>query len=378
MHPALDLKRLTPSLQRASKVLLARKNGGYVKDRHGQPLRMMGLASAFTPMLPVFFENINPEGIPTQEEIDSIQAAGNAIDTVVGAFSALGILGGLPSVPEDVYLQMWDRAWTWVVFFHTYQDHLLGLPGKNEVYSTFLQLIVYFQAHGCAALLKSTPGIRSVVGTAWDIFISCENHDGLRNVSFFLIFDMDYLCRLGYWEEYLEGTDGGLEHLAVILMQHLDHAIVDATTPMSPKSVILFEGALTFMVGVQELDGVRSPLGASLVHRGIVRALTIGIRSLNLVVADHDKGPVLIAATLNLLGQRVTTPPGRQRMSESLQAGLLHAAVHIASTNLGDDSIEQTLNYFLREALPGYMVYHSILSHRVKQNINLRQYVSKQ
>ncbi|KAJ7129894.1 hypothetical protein C8R43DRAFT_957372 [Mycena crocata] len=70
---------------KAAGFLRAGNGYGFVKDANGGILGLTAQAEALQPLLPIFFANIDPAGIPNPDKIEDMQAGGDTIEAVVGA-----------------------------------------------------------------------------------------------------------------------------------------------------------------------------------------------------------------------------------------------------------------------------------------------------
>ncbi|KAJ6536955.1 hypothetical protein B0H19DRAFT_1382770 [Mycena capillaripes] len=379
MHPALQLENLAtlrPSLRRSASLMLT-SNAANTRRIHGdRPLICITPRENILPFLPVWYANLDCAHIPSPDTIDAAQAIGHAVDGVSGAAYSLQAITMLRDAPQDVYPELWSRAWPWIQFLHTYHEHLLALPVKQQLYATFTGVIVHFQiSDNGLRLVASTPGIRAVMGAAWDVLIDGNDAEPMRKVSFFINYDLGS----NFWSvgQYLEGSGGGIDHLASMIVKQLQHAAVDARTPMTKPGGLHFSAATTFILRLRKgfsgpsCNGVVVSIarakefseqfdGAAIRH-GIVPTLVAGICSLALAPSAHRNGLELLTYALNIVAGYSTTAPGRLRICGALQAGILRAVVLVASAGLHSDELYRQLDFILASMLPSYMVYRSIL-----------------
>ncbi|KAJ6536966.1 hypothetical protein B0H19DRAFT_380169 [Mycena capillaripes] len=379
MHPALQLENLAtlrPSLRRSASLMLT-SNAANTRRIHGdRPLICITPRENILPFLPVWYANLDCAHIPSPDTIDAAQAIGHAVDGVSGAAYSLQAITMLHDAPQDVYPELWSRAWPWMQFLHTYHEHLLALPVKKQLYATFTGVIVHFQiSDNGLRLVASTPGIRAVMGAAWDVLIDGNDAEPMRKVSFFINYDLGS----NFWSvgQYLEGSGGGIDHLASMIVKQLQHAAVDARTPMSKPDSLHFSAATTFIlrlrkgfsgpsckgivVSIARAKEFSEQLDAAAIRHGIVPTLVAGICSLALAPSAHRNGLELLTYALNIVAGYSTTAPGRLRICEALQAGILRAVVLVASAGLHSDELYRQLDFILASMLPSYMVYRSIL-----------------
>ncbi|KAJ7461206.1 hypothetical protein FB451DRAFT_1498452 [Mycena latifolia] len=333
-----------------------------VPHLEGQPVFGVigGRPSELVPLLPAFYANLDPTRLPSPDIVDAMQVAGNHSNAVLAGMVSLQFIASLPKLPRGIYPELWPRAWGFIAFLHTYSEHLLGLPSKKVLYGTFAKLFVRFQAFGFCELVCSTPGVRVVLATGWNIFLNSDGVE-LQNVSWFINWDPHDSPTGGHIDEYLEGAGGSLDSLALMVIKHLGHAA--ATDKVSERGHSHFTAAITFIWTVKDFEKFASNFGVALRRQGVLRALVAGVCSLNGVTADHKNGVYLLTMCFNLLGIHSTHSPGRTWMAEALQSGLLRAIVLVASSQTPDAELDGQLDCFLTKALPPYMVYRSILVH---------------
>ncbi|KAJ7907535.1 hypothetical protein B0H13DRAFT_2501698 [Mycena leptocephala] len=385
MHPALRLANLStlPASLRVNSSLLVhaiadgifQRIANRILNRASNPYALAFTASPATvvPLLPVWYLCLDPAGIPTSDVIEAAQDVGRRMDVVVTAAFSLRMIPMLRNAPSGVYPILWARFWPWVSFLHTYGYYLVDLPKREDLYATFAMILVHFQAVQYPDPISSTQGVRVVVGAAWDVLLDAGDPDAIRNISFLLNWDFDKAPPgLGCLQEYLEGTGGGIEHLASMLVKHLSHAIVDGgKKPMSKAGVSNFTAAMAFILRIRDVQEFSESFRAAANRRAIVPALIAGICSLNSVAGEYSNGLYLLIFALNLVGNYTAATPGRIRICEALEAGILRAILLVGCTprdfgQLDDPQhdngeLDQQLRFALTNSLPPYMVYRSIL-----------------
>ncbi|KAJ7106812.1 hypothetical protein C8R43DRAFT_207937 [Mycena crocata] len=354
---------LPPSLQTA---LRERMQSPLTTGRNNAeaPLLMKITPENVEALLPTLFAVLEAGNIPTP---DVIEALGGQVDSVAIAFYVLTAIPTLRYVSTTVYVELWEHSWPWIDLMHTYRKHLLGLPSARELYGTFVSIFVQLQAHDCRQQVEGTPGVRVVVGAAWDIFLdgpkNDENAAHLRNVSFFIHWETQQVHNRDNIEEYMEGIGGGLDCLALTIVKHLGRAIEQGEGTLSGTGMSHFTAAIAFIHRLERMEEYAKRFDTALLRAGIVRVLTSGLSSLNCVAADYPNGLVLMLFSFGHLGMQVSTPPGRLSMSEALQSGLLRAVILAASNPICNQALMQQLQQHLTLVLPGYMVFRSLLTH---------------
>ncbi|KAJ7652388.1 hypothetical protein DFH06DRAFT_1206012, partial [Mycena polygramma] len=364
MHVALRLENLTslsPKLKRAASMTLIDNFVRLSNSLDASQLAILVASPAqVLALLPVWYKNLDPLGLPTPDNICDAEALDQKIDTVAVAEFSLQVIPVLRNTPSGVYPELWARVWPWIEFMHIHREHLVAPPTKRNLYQTFMKIFVHFLAFGCRKLVASTPGVCAVVGCAWDVLLDSGDDDALRDISFFISWEV-VDSRFGPIDEYLEGMGGGLEYLAGMLMKHLSLAIADGVTPMSPLRCSHFAAVVYFIHRIMKSEELLERLCDALIPRGIIPALITCIMCLTPVVGERLNGPVILCVAFSFLGRYSTASPGRSHMCEALQAGLLRTVVLVASTDAHSEELDSRLDFLLKDALPSYMVYHSIL-----------------
>jgi hypothetical protein len=157
-----------------------------------------------------------------------------------------------------------------------------------------------------------------------------------------------------------------------MLVKHLSHAIVDGgKKPMSKAGVSNFTAAMAFILRIRDAQEFVEPFRVAANRRALVPALIAGICSLNPVAGEYSNGLYLLIFALNLVGDYTAATPGRIRICEALEAGILRAILLVGCTphdfgQLDDPQHDngepdQQLRFALTNSLPPYMVYRSIL-----------------
>ncbi|KAJ6603316.1 hypothetical protein DFH09DRAFT_1354585 [Mycena vulgaris] len=144
-------------------------------------------ATFLSRLLPAFYANLDPADIPIPDVVHSANAAGTNIDAVVAAIFSLRAIQipALASLPPEAYSEIWARARSWIEWLHIYAE-----PEK-QLYAIFSGLFVQFQYAGSHRLVDSTPGVRAVVATAWNMFLDNPEGDELHHMTFFPLKNLD-------------------------------------------------------------------------------------------------------------------------------------------------------------------------------------------
>ncbi|KAJ7662690.1 hypothetical protein DFH06DRAFT_1325045 [Mycena polygramma] len=338
-HPMLGLEnlvKLPAELRRTGNLLLISNSD----EMRGQILSFNSTPERVRSLLPVWFANFDTAGIPSPDAVDAAEAVSETIAAVVGVSFALRMVPSLRDLPEEVQISLWARAWPWIEFLHMYREHLHGLPDRTALYTSLLKAILHFQIYKCRDLVGSTP-VRPIVGVAWDALIDTSG-DPISLVSVFMKYDIAHgEDSPGRIAEYLEGLSGGIDHMASLLLQLLALAFVDDRTPMS-------------RMGTQHLRAVLGFFCESTVREDIATHL------LPLYDDDQEAAGIVLGVVARII-EYATAAPGRLRICEALQAGLLRAVV-LAATHISGEKLDEQINFLLAK-LPAYMVYRSILAY---------------
>ncbi|KAJ7440217.1 hypothetical protein B0H11DRAFT_2353802 [Mycena galericulata] len=117
--------------------------------------------------LPVFFVNLDPDGIPSSAELEVFRP--HTMDTVSRAVVSLDAISRIYP-PMDFGLTLWPRAWPWLDFLHTHWTNLPGVPliPESTFYANFIKFSGNFHDHpDTYSMMSATPGFRVMVSKAW-------------------------------------------------------------------------------------------------------------------------------------------------------------------------------------------------------------------
>ncbi|KAJ7134034.1 hypothetical protein C8R43DRAFT_1022249, partial [Mycena crocata] len=332
-------------------------------------------------LLPVWFSCLDPTGIPTPAQLDSMLSAVDYVQQLIPVTSAMQCLteilqlleGAL--VPSAAYVDIWPRLHEWMIFLQTY---LAVLPASIKPHSDALTLAMHAsiilcmeQSRSTSELVQKAPGVRTILVKYWvalvcdDVFNLQEGPGGdrfsiMRTVLLFLSTSANRPPPKKHLEEILAGVGGSRDELARVMVKQITDV---AARPPSKLSATILTAAMGF-IAVEHDGGFR----AALLDRGIVKAVVTA----GLLLHDHNqqqKLPDAIAQAppmgLGLLAGYFEDPMARRWVVEALESGLLRLMCSFAVNTTPNPLFPRhnrfsLLKQLLKNILPGYLVYYPV------------------
>ncbi|KAJ6553614.1 hypothetical protein DFH09DRAFT_1366218 [Mycena vulgaris] len=291
-------------------------------------------AAQRTSLLPVFFANLDPAGIPTSTELDLFRA--DTIDVVSRAILSVNVVFHT-RLPMDVGPSLWSRVWHWSRFIHAHWEHLTRILIFDEsvFYTDFLD-----EPNKLEMVLNDLCG-----------FIVDSNVREPANLT-----------------EFVEGAGGTLDDLADVVIKYI-HTVIARPAPKAiPNSTVRYIRGLFAFIADADLYPKEGklwkvvplgPLCTVLIYEEFVEALMAVIMSLTTASAP-DTGLALDEAFM-LLRRILTTPPGTIWLEEAIDGGLLRAVVTCATLGCAR-KINHHLRFILRRVISCGLVWYHIAS----------------
>ncbi|KAJ6570045.1 hypothetical protein DFH09DRAFT_1277685 [Mycena vulgaris] len=374
MHPAVQLGSLNDlpiSIRRIADN--ACRNTRTVEDVE-RVIELMSTravsAAQRTSLLPVFFANLDPAGIPTSTELDLFRA--DTIDVVSRAILSVNVVFHT-RLPMDVGPSLWSRVWHWSRFIHAHWEHLTRILIFDELvfYTDFLVFAGGFHDHPATyAMMSTTPGFRMMVAKAWTFLADLDEPNKLEMVLNDLCgFIVDSNVREpANLTEFVEGAGGTLDDLADVVIKYI-HTVIARPAPKAiPNSTVHYIRGLFAFIADADLYPKEGklwkvvplgPLCTVLIYEEFVEALMAVIMSLTTASAP-DTGLALDEAFM-LLRRILTTPPGTIWLEEAIDGGLLRAVVTCATLGCAR-KINHHLRFILRRVISCGLVWYHIAS----------------
>ncbi|KAJ7708652.1 hypothetical protein B0H17DRAFT_1191167 [Mycena rosella] len=304
--------------------------------------------------IPAFYANLSLGELQTPHDADLPDRLARAILA----------LDGLSTLQEHLVskasLDVWSTAWSWIHFFAECEQHQPGITATCRIpmYTLFLTtMLVLRKDKDTAAKIDATPRVRVFFTRGWAAAVEGGQMPAglVDDLSRFLIQEFS-LADPQRLEEVIEGAGGTVNHLASLMVQHIQYFVPHKDHTMTNTDGFGLLGIFKILeaVGVME-----SPVSDALVSCGIVKTVTTVICALCTGPATVIT-PQLIPLNIGVLVASVTKFPEFHWVKEALDSGLLRALVLAASRNMPLLAIP--LHYILREVLPPSLAYHSVLS----------------
>jgi hypothetical protein len=153
----------------------------------------------FTHCLPVFYVNLDPARIPTDDNLTT-GAVARAVMTFKG-------LHEITDSHKPAWRDLWPRIWAWIVFLHAYWDCLPTSFAKSDVCLDFLFFMNRFRSDpDTHTLVGKTVGVRSLVMAAWSFLL--HSKDRGKSSGFDHLYQFLYSMRIEESTNLAEVIDG--------------------------------------------------------------------------------------------------------------------------------------------------------------------------
>ncbi|KAJ7648211.1 hypothetical protein DFH06DRAFT_573840 [Mycena polygramma] len=320
--------------------------------------------SKYLHCLPVFYANLHPVGIPTE----------NDQPATLPSACALIALNGLRMLPNPIPAagaDLWPRICPWITFFYTYRKALPDETLEIDILKGFLFFYGYLRENTRAlALVLKTPGVRTLATRAWKVILQrpipevTNDQAPLVQLAYFLTESMQ-LRKPENMLEVLDGAGGSWDELAEMIALYIKVSAPRRNTSLSESGTHCM-GAILFLL--EEIDDSGGPITATLIAHGLVSSLTAVVYGLSEASAANTVG--ILGKTFDVLRQKLKFHPWQRTIPDALAAHILSAsiccgireiecetAVRPAMAEIVDGMIE-----LLRVTLPSSMVYYPVVS----------------
>ncbi|KAJ6553300.1 hypothetical protein B0H19DRAFT_1072763 [Mycena capillaripes] len=316
---------------RDRKAVAKRAANGFLTDLE-RFLRLLappdGPQKIYLTVLPVFFVNLDPAGIPTHEE-DFVT---DVVECAILSITGLHFAGDLP---PQCGVDLWPWLWTWIDFIYAYREHLPRGLTEADVCVDLLFLVHRLSDDPAVAkLIENTRGVRKLVIRAWSLLLKRRekpDHPGYNALCDFLCRHMKASDPVNI-EEIFDGA-GGCEGLATLTVQQLTFFIPHRRVHLSMPTLHMLDGPLELLADLNDGDG---PMNRALLSAGLVPAFTT----------------IACAVVCPIAGIHPAQP--------GLEAGLLRAMARCASMKEADE--HTVLWHMLSVTLPTATVYYSVVA----------------
>ncbi|KAJ7633930.1 hypothetical protein DFH06DRAFT_1479489 [Mycena polygramma] len=319
-------------------------------------------------LLPVFFANLDPEEIPTSEQLEVFSP--HTEDTIARAVSALETIYSI-NMSKAVGADIWPRVWPWYNFINAHWDHLPGIELMPALifHTDFLLFIGAFHDDPpSTALMLSTLGFRAMLVKVWSLLPDVDEPKRLEmtlNDLCGFIADCGARDRTNL-EEMVEAAGGSLENLASLVTEFVT-AVIRRESPVLPNSIVYYIGDICSFIAdadlfpameKQELGVPLGPLSTLLPLHKFVEALVDAINSVSKISAA-ETGDTLDQCFL-LLDRILASSVGHMWLEEALEQGLLRAIVTCSTLGCAVQ-INHYLRYLLDHIIPNGLIHYYIV-----------------
>ncbi|KAJ6472701.1 hypothetical protein C8R47DRAFT_1221714 [Mycena vitilis] len=233
-----------------------------------------------------------------------------------------------------------------------------------------LDLLVFYNRFGSdaatRALMSQTEGVRALVMDAWAFLLSTEERENhwcfaelcgaLRDGIGVVEFDPIYPTQVA---EIVDGADGprGVASLVTETLRALVLVSETQALAVQEKNFVFLQDVLSFLHYLPPEGAVREALASSSTSISLTAAAIGSIHSI------HRTDPLatrrVVLDCLELLAGLVSC---HRAMKQSIETGLLHVILYIATFHGADTTPGPLFKQLLTGTLPGSTVYRSILS----------------
>ncbi|KAJ6484653.1 hypothetical protein C8R45DRAFT_1147470 [Mycena sanguinolenta] len=381
MHTSLDLVNLA-LLPVSMRRFAIRAANGSLLDLQRLVLIFLKLSlddERFTYSLPALYAVLDPARIPPEDPASDSPAV-VAAGIVMNALQLY-----LNSHHREMWGDIWDRLWPWMVFFHVNRGYVTDpFMLRPHPCLNLLHFIVFFNADEDArARIRGTVGLRSIVMEAWKILL--KTGEGRAHPEFTALCTVLPNLRMNHPDHFQEILDGanGVSGLAELIVD----TISLFSSPLSPvQSLATIFGELErIMVFLHRLGNEDTVLPAISELAGGARIFTAAGTICLSPEARHNHRSAANIIVLQCLIVLSTITSGYRGMCESLAAGLLELVLYAATISPNkhilrgtkispkqDNPLMLGLRLLVKRILPASTVYHAVLTEMETQLQNVK------
>ncbi|KAJ7131891.1 hypothetical protein C8R43DRAFT_956849 [Mycena crocata] len=328
----------------------------------------------YTLCLPVFYANLNPARIPTDEDLSSPSVT-----------LAIMALNGLHAIKKDhmpAGPDLWPRIWKWATFLFVYRD---TLPELEDFESVGFDLLLFLACFGrdptTSVAIYQTPSVRVSTMYAWESLLDTRNgaqHPGFNHLGrcFYTLAGM--MLDGQTLAEVLEGA-GGPANLASVVIRSINLFVPNPGMPLSDPTLLFLKGLVCFLskiisvydeLSVDPADPTRNTVSPALISAGVHRALTSIICTVSRPHAGYDDAPRILPQFFSVLLDLLYCP---HAMSEALGAGLFEGIVFSGSLSTDHQDLSDELKTFLDTTVSVSTVHYRITAQLEQQLSEVEQ-----
>ncbi|KAF7345809.1 hypothetical protein MVEN_01602000 [Mycena venus] len=299
--------------------------------------------------LPVFYANLDPAGIPTEENLTT--------DTVICALMALDELHDLNDSHKAAWADLWPRIYAWTIFFHAYREYLVEPFARPDVCLALVAFVALFNRdEDLKTMIGQTVGLRTLLITAWIVIMESgqqQDHWAFRDLCCVLC-DIR-IDGLGDFEEIIEVA--GIKGLACLVNDTISFFLFGGQSHMTEDDVVFLGNILLFLGNLRNTKTMSRALvaagGATTITAAAITWLTRNPPS------DAPTTVAIVLGCLNILSGMVS---GHRAMRDSVATGLPSCIMFCLVISLDRDAHGVLgLKQILKQTLPASTIYQTVL-----------------
>jgi hypothetical protein len=281
-----------------------------------------------TALLPAFFWNLDPAGIPTTEELDVVDSESRMKDVVSRALISNDAIAFMHELPPGAGVPLWHRVWPWTQFMSDSWDHFRDFPyDRSTFYYHFLRLAGQLQDDPQTwELMSGTSGFRTFIVHIWKLVPTVPDPLQEFMLTHLGSFILDSgVSDPGHLAEFIEGAGGTVDDLANLAVAYMRMVAVRAS-PLSRSSTCIDMSSLVAFIIEVEFSGELqeqwpvaplTPLCKALILNKGIGAL-VSVMVLIIRIPGADTGETL-SGCFDLLKHMLFSMEGYTRLEEGLR-----------------------------------------------------------
>ncbi|KAJ7622279.1 hypothetical protein FB45DRAFT_1061838 [Roridomyces roridus] len=292
-------------------------------------------------LFPILYRHLDPASIPSVADLDSAAIPDYIVARVNGVVLTLSdLIRPIKELkPTAAAPDLWPRVCPWLEFLHTYRGLFPNLPAFEEI-----------ELDG--------PGLRTIIAATWGEYVH-EHFSLPHNKHNKLCMQSEALAMLtpettqpGSLEQIIDGVGGSDDHLAALLIEHINQA-ADS------------EDISRFLdIGVVFLSTLPRYLLPTLLEHGMVRSLVSAMRKLQTHPSYLQECST--ARSTAALVYFLRAHPRSAWISEALENGLLQFISQCSVDYIGPMQVEPeflpNFERLLWEVLPRALVFYDVVA----------------
>ncbi|KAJ6523091.1 hypothetical protein DFH09DRAFT_1330159 [Mycena vulgaris] len=264
----------------------------------------------------------------------------------------------------DVFRELWSRAWKWVQWVDSYQDHVVDYDDR----ATGAGFLDFTRASG----ITETSDLRGCDSRLSDAYsrrawiVVHKNHNSLRAALGLgalsqLLFSRMRPKNLEHVDEIIEGSGGSLSHLASLVVKFIDEFDPDSESLMLKQDARLRGHIFEFIddidrfLGPRERDAtIAGPFSVALLSAGIISSILTMATGLIKPNPENPPFSPLVEKSLAFLNRMLLTMPEHHWCSDAIDAGLLQVIISCSAA----EKFQKTMRSLLDDVLPASLIHY--------------------